>query len=228
MPDWGSGYVTDKAYVHDFCRVQTPPGLAFAALCGGVQAPGGAAEPMAYCDLGCGQGYTANLVAAANPAAQVLGVDFNPSHIANARALAGAAGLASVDFREASFEDIAADPTVPSFDVMAMHGVFSWISAQNRRALVDLIGKRLKPGGLLYISYDCMLGWAAVAPLRRIMARHFAPRPGMASPAALERALAYSDLLGKTDARFHRLFPNVEAQMERLKKMPRATSRTSC
>ena len=30
----------------------------------------------------------ANLIAAANPAARVLGVDFNPSHIANARALA--------------------------------------------------------------------------------------------------------------------------------------------
>src|SRR5262245_12617080 len=213
MADWGSGYVTDKAYVHDFCRVQTPSMLALAALCGGVQALGGTGEPLAYCDLGCGQGYTANLIAAANPAAQVLGVDFNPSHVANARALAGAAGLANVSFREASFEDIAADPNTPQFDIMAMHGVFSWISTQNRRALVELIARRLKPGGLLYISYDCMPGWAAVAPLRRIMARHFAPRPGMASPAALERALAYSVSLKKSDARFHRLFPNVEAQM---------------
>ena len=105
MADWGSGYITDKAYVHDFCRVQTPPMLALAALCGGVQAPGGAGEALAYCDLGCGQGYTANIIAAANPAVQVLGVDFNPSHIANARALAQAAGLSNVDFREASFED---------------------------------------------------------------------------------------------------------------------------
>ena len=222
MADWGSGYVTDKAYVHDFCRVQTPPMLALAALCGGVQAPGGAGEALAYCDLGCGQGYTANLIAAANPAVQVLGVDFNPSHIANARALAQAARLSNVDFRETSFEEIAADPTTPQFDVMAMHGVFSWISAKNRRALVALIARRLKPGGLLYVSYDCMPGWAAVAPLRRILARHFAPRPGMASPAALERAIAYYDSLRGSEARFHRLFPNVDAQIERLKKMPRA------
>lgn len=221
MADWGSGYITDKAYVHDFCRVQTPPIVALAALTGGVLAPGGAGEPLAYCDLGCGQGYTANLIAAANPTAQVLGVDFNPSHVANARALASAAGLSNVSFSEASFEDIAADPTTPQFDVMAMHGVFSWISAQNRRALVALIAKRLKPGGLLYISYDCMPGWAAVAPLRRIMARHFAPRPGVSSQAALERALAYSDSLHGAQARFYRMFPHVEGQMERLKKMPR-------
>jgi SAM-dependent methyltransferase len=222
MADWGSGYVTDKAYVHDFCRAQTPPMLALAALSGGVETPGGAGEALAYCDLGCGQGYTANLIAAANPAVHVLGVDFNPSHIANARALANAAGLSNVDFREASFEDIAADATTPQFDIIAMHGVFSWISAQNRRALVALIAKRLKPGGLLYVSYDCMPGWAGVVPLRRIMARRFAPRPGMPSPAALDRAIAYSDSLRGAEARFHKVFPNVDAQIERLKKMPRA------
>jgi SAM-dependent methyltransferase len=222
MADWGSGYVTDKAYVHDFCRVQTPPMLALAALAGGIEVPGAAGEPLAYCDLGCGQGYTANLVAATNPSAQVLGVDFNPSHIANARALAEAAGLENVVFREASFEDLAADPETPQFDIMAMHGIFSWISAKNRQALVAAIARRLKPGGLLYVSYDCMPGWAAVAPLRKIMARHLGPRPGVSSPAAVERAIAYSDALRAAEARFHLLFPNVEAQMERLKKLPRA------
>jgi SAM-dependent methyltransferase len=222
MAGWGSGYVVDTAYVHDFCRVQVPPMLSFAALAGGVEAPGAAGEALAYCDLGCGQGYTANLIAAANPAAQVLGIDFNPSHIANARALATAARLSNVDFREASFEEIAADPTMPPFDLMAMHGVFGWVSARNRQALVELIGRCLKPGGLLYVSYDCMPGWAGVAPLRRIMARSFASRAGSPSPAALERAIAYSDSLRAADARFHRMFPNVEAQIERLKSTPRA------
>lgn len=32
MADWGAGYVTDTAYVHDFCRVQTPAILSLAAL----------------------------------------------------------------------------------------------------------------------------------------------------------------------------------------------------
>src|SRR4029077_18020410 len=136
MADWGSGYITDKAYVHDFCRVQTPPMLALAALTGGMQAPGAAGEPLAYCDLGCGQGYTANLIAAANPAAQVLGVDFNPSHVANARAVADAASLSNVEFREASFEELLADVQLPECDVMCMHGVYSWVSAENRRALI--------------------------------------------------------------------------------------------
>jgi SAM-dependent methyltransferase len=222
MADWGSGYITDTAYVHDFCRVQTPPMLALAALAGGVAAPGGAGEPIAYCDLGCGQGYTANLVAAANPAAHVLGIDFNPSHIANARALAAASGLSNVEFREAGFDEVHDDPALPEFDVMCMHGVYGWVNADNRRALVSLIRKKLKPSGLLYISYDCMPGWAGIAPLRRILAQHFSPKPGLPSAAAIAQALAYSDALRKADSRFHRMFPFVEAQMERLKKAPRA------
>jgi SAM-dependent methyltransferase len=222
MADWGSGYVTDTAYVHDFCRVQTPPMLALAALASGVGAPGGSGDPLVYGDLGCGQGYTANLVAAANPAARVLGFDFNPSHIANARALAGSSGLANVQFRDASFEELLDDAQLPEFDFLCMHGIYSWVSPHNRRVLVSLIRKKLKPGGLLYISYDCMPGWAGIAPLRRILVQGFAPRPGLSSTAALDQALAYSDALRKADARFHHMYPLVEAQMERLKTTPRA------
>jgi SAM-dependent methyltransferase len=222
MSDWGAGYVTDTAYVHDFCRAQTPAILAFAALCSGVATPGGSGGSLTWCDIGCGQGYTANLVAAANPAAQIWGVDFNPGHIANARALAGAAGLQNIEFREASFEELPSDPTLPYFDVICMHGVFSWISAENRRALVAFVRKRLKPGGLLYVSYDCMPGWAGLAPLRRIFARHFAPGPGLASPAAVERALAFEEALRAAQSAYHQMHPGAEALMRRLRATPRA------
>ncbi|MDE2363016.1 MAG: methyltransferase regulatory domain-containing protein [Hyphomicrobiales bacterium] len=221
MSDWGSGYVTDMAYVHDFCRVQTPPMLALATLSGGLLSVGGRSEPLVYCDVGCGQGYTANVIAAANPAARVFGYDFNPGHVANARSLAAEAGLRNVEFREASFAELADDPALPDFDIMAMHGVYSWVSPDNRRALAALARRRLKPGGLLYISYDCMPGWAAVAPLRQIFARSFSPKQG-GSQHAIERALAYFDQLRASDARFFKMFPNVEAQIERLKATPRA------
>ena len=67
-----------------------------------------------------------------------------------------------------------------------------------------------------------MPGWAGVAPLRRILAHHFAPRAGLSSTAAVTEALAYAAALRKADSRFHRMFPFVEAQMERLKQMPAA------
>ena len=163
MADWGSGYVTDTAYVHDYCRAQTPPLLSFAALCKGVAAPGSLGEALRYCDLGCGQGFTANIIAAANPRTEVFAADFNPTHIANARGLAEAAGLKNIAFREADFAELSNDAALPEFDIIALHGVYSWVSAEYRAAIVALIRRRLKSGGLVYISYDAMPGWAGIA-----------------------------------------------------------------
>jgi SAM-dependent methyltransferase len=222
MADWGSGYVTDTPYVHDYCAVQTPAMLSLAALSAGVEAAGGAGEPLAYCDLGCGQGFTAQLIAAANPAAVVTGYDFNPGHIAGAQAMAQAGGLSNVAFHEASFDELAGAAAGPGFDIIAAHGVFSWVSPANRRALVAFVAKRLKPGGLFYLSYDSMPGWAAFAPLRRIFARHFAPRAGLSAPQGIERAVVYAEALRQAEARYFKVFPHAETQWERLKTTPRA------
>jgi SAM-dependent methyltransferase len=221
MADWGSGYVTDTAYVHDFCRVQTPAILSLAALARGVAAAGGHGEPFTYCDLGCGQGFTANLVAAANPKAEVFAADFNPTHIAGARALAGAAALKNIAFREAGFDELLHDATLPDFDIICLHGVYSWISPENRRTVVALIRRRLKSGGLLYISYDAMPGWAGIAPLRRLLVQQHAAS-GASSEAGLAQALAFADKLKELDARFYRMYPYVPVQWDRLKKLPRS------
>src|SRR5215470_763548 len=220
MADWGSGYVTDTAYVHDFCRAQTPAILSLAALSKGVAVPGGRGEPLAYCDLGCGQGFTANLVAAANPHAEVFAVDFNPAHIAGARGLADAAGLKNVQFREAGFDELLEDGAVPDFDIVCLHGVYSWISPANRQAIVGLVRRRLKSGGLFYISYDAMPGWAGMAPLRRLLVQQYASSGHTSSETGLARALAFADQLKELGAQFHRFYPHVSAQLDRLRRLP--------
>jgi SAM-dependent methyltransferase len=220
MAEWGSGYVTDTAYVHDFCRVQTPAILSLAALSKGVAIAGGRGEPLAYCDLGCGQGFTANLVAAANPQAEVFAVDFNPAHIAGARALASAAGVKNVEFREAGFDELLQDAAVPDFDIMCLHGVYSWISPANRQAVVALVRRRLKSGGLFYISYDAMPGWAAIAPLRRLLVQQYVSSGQTSSETALARGLAFADRLKELGALFYRAYPHVAAQLDRLRRLP--------
>src|SRR5258708_23502648 len=221
MSEWGSGYVTDTAYVHDLCRVQTPAILSFAALAKSVAAPGLDGEPLTYCDLGCGQGFTANLVAAANPAAEVFAADFNPTHIAGARALAAAAGLSNSAFREADFEERLDASSLTSFDIICLHGVYSWLGDRQRPEIVALIRRRLNPGGVVYISYDAMPGWAGIAPLRRVLVQH-AASSGALSEIASDHALAFADKLKELDAHFYRMYPHVSAQMDRLKKLPRS------
>jgi ubiquinone/menaquinone biosynthesis C-methylase UbiE len=222
MSDWGAGYVTDTAYIHDFCRVQTPAILTLAALAKNIAAPGGLGESLAYCDLGCGQGFTASIVAAANPRIQVFAADFNPAHIAGARGLAKSAGLENIHFREAGFDELLHDGSLPEFDIICLHGVYSWISPENRKTIVAFIRRQLKSGGLVYISYDAMPGWAGIAPLRRLLVQQHAVSRSMSSENALEQALAFADKLKDLGARFYRMYPHISVQWDRLKKLPRS------
>ncbi len=222
MAQWDAGgYVTDTAYLHDFCQFQTPAILSIVALAKGVLPPELDGGPITYCDLGCGQGFTANLVAAANPHAEIVAADFNPSHIAGARNLAQAAGLENVIFRESDFGELLDDASLPDFDFICLHGVYSWISAENRQRVVTFLHQRLKPGGLVYVSYDAMPGWAAMAPLPRVLVQQ-AASSGAPSETALQQGFAFANKLKDLNARFYRMYPHVSAQMERFQSLPSA------
>lgn len=172
MNDWTSGYVAEIGYTYDFFHAMTPTRMGLAALSKGVQHPFGR-ETFSYCELGCGQGFTANVIAAANPHIDVHAMDFNPAHIAEARALAEQGGVQNVHFYERSFADFAGSPGLPSeFDVIALHGILSWVSRDNQKLVYDFIAKHLKPGGVVYASFNTQPGWAAAMPMRRILTDH--------------------------------------------------------
>ena len=167
---WADGYVVDVGYVHGFYGELAPSSLAFAALLGRI-APPALDAPFTYYELGCGQGETSAVLAAANPQGRFTGVDFNPTHIHHARALARDAGIDNLEFLEKSFAELVA-LDLPDADVVALHGVWSWVSAENRAHIVEFIRRRLKPGGLALVSYNALPGMSQVAPLQRLLADH--------------------------------------------------------
>lgn len=165
--DWTGGYVADIGYTAGFYRETAPSHMAFAALCIG-RSPGRALKPRRYLELGFGQGFGLALLAAANPDIAFEGVDFNPEHVAHARRLIDGAKLDNVVVSEAGFEDEAkrGDNDV---DVIAAHGIFSWVARPAQDAIVEILRRRLQPDGVAYISYNCMPGWAPLAPIRQLM-----------------------------------------------------------
>jgi SAM-dependent methyltransferase len=162
----GTGYLTDVPYVRQFTQELTPGLLRAAAALNGFTPP--PADAFDYCELGCGTGDTTNTLAAAHPRGRFVGIDFNAEHVAFARGLAARGGLANVRFLERDFADLAGE-ALPELDYIAAHGVMSWIAPATRAALLDFAAARLKPGGILYVTYNAMPGWAAVEPLRRLM-----------------------------------------------------------
>ena len=218
MARWDDGYVTDVAYTTEFYRETTPAWLAMATLLLGHRPPD-LTQPFRYADLGCGNGLSALVVAATSPNAEVHAFDFNPTHIEFGRTLATRAGLTNIVFHEASFAEIAAmaDGSLPMFDFMVSHGVMSWVSAENRAHLVGIVGQRLRPGGLAYLSYNVSAGWAGMVPLRDLM-RQLADGKHDRSNLSVREILAVVDKLVDGQAAFFQANPAVKMRLDTLRR----------
>jgi hypothetical protein len=62
-----------------------------------------------------------------------------------------------------------------------MYGVYTWVTAENRRHILDFIARYLKPGGVVFLSYNALPGWNAVLPLRRLILEHADRNPNKSS-----------------------------------------------
>lgn len=188
---WTDGYYTGTEYTSGYYPNLAPDHLRFVCQAAGVRCR--IPDQPTYLELGFGRGVSVNIHASAN-AGVFWGVDFNPAHVAHAERLAEASG-ADVVLSEEGFADFCVRPDLPMFDVIALHGVWSWISEANRRAILDLIRLRLRPGGVAYVSYNAQPGWSALAPVRHLLElgrdRAGGAAGGADDPGGVERALDF-------------------------------------
>lgn len=216
MTEWNGGYVADLSYTAGFYREITPGWLGFTALLLGHRPPD-LARPFRWAELGCGQGLTATMAAACHPEGEFWGFDFNPSHIDNATHLARAAGLGNLHFREASFEDLAREPAeaLPQFDFIVLHGIWSWVSREQHAHLRAFVRRRLAPGGLVYVSYNTMAGWAGMPAIQRLMKLWADRHPGPPQEQALG-LVGFLQELARSDAALFQMAPSLLQRLERL------------
>jgi SAM-dependent methyltransferase len=176
MADEVSGYVADIPYLRDFKPMLAPAWLDHVALVGGIEPPA-RRDGFLWCDLGCGQGITAVVLAASHPCGVFYGIDAMPVHVEHARRLAAAAGITNAVFHAADFA-AAADLGLPRFDYLVAHGVYTWIDGAAQEAMHRIIDRHLAPGGLVYLGYNAMPGWARDLPFQRLVRELAGAEPG--------------------------------------------------
>jgi predicted O-methyltransferase YrrM len=219
MTSWSEGYVSDVAYSIGYYREMSPAHLAFAAASIGKD-PGGAWQPKRVLELGFGMGVGFVLGAASQPETFFEGCDFNPEHVAHAQRLAADAGVANVSIREASFQDLASEARdgQHDLDLIQLHGILTWVSTDAHRAIVEIARKRLRPGGLLYVSYNCMPGWAQMMPVQRLMREHAKLQPG-GSLARTTSAVATVSAMMTGKAKFFAINQTIQPRLDKMKTM---------
>ena len=193
MPRDLHGYATDIPYLRDFKPMLAPAWLDHVALVGGIEPPD-RSSGFTWCDLGCGQGVTAAILAATHPNGEFFGVDAMPAHTDHGGRLASAAAIANVRFHAADFA-AAIELELPQFDYIVAHGVYSWVDRASQGALLRFVDRRLKPDGLVYLSYNALPGWVRDLPFQRLVQELNRIFPGdsaarFAAAAKIARALA--------------------------------------
>lgn len=218
MTAWTAGYVTEIDYTHGYYRELCPTLLRYVLLHRGLSAL--PARRPRYLELGFGQALSLAIHAAASPG-EYWGTDFNPAHAATARELLAAAGVPAYA-GDQSFAELAASD-LPEFDIIALHGIWSWISDENRAVIVDLVRRKLAVGGVLYISYNCTPGWSPAIPLRHLMKTHAdlagSGEQGMAQ--RIEQALDFTQRVIDSNARYFVENPNQTVRLKAMRGMDR-------
>ena len=172
---WSHGYLTEHEYTFGYYKELSPSFQRFVALMGGYDVPESSDDDV-HMELGIGNGISVNIHAASNRG-HFIGNDFNPSHALYAQKVGNASG-ASISLTDESFEQLAKRTDLPMCSSISLHGIWSWISDENRAYIVDIINRCLKPGGLVYNSYNVNCGNAHFKPWRDMMYNFYQTQTG--------------------------------------------------
>ena len=216
MHSWSHGYNVSSGYTYGFYPEMAPSWLNLCAMVQGYLPP--EPEPdgtFHYLELGCGQGFGLALMAAANPHGRFVGVDFNPEHVDHARRLARAAGLDNVEFLEGDFAALAArwPERLGKYHYVALHGIYSWIPAAVRQAVVDCIVQATRPGALVYLSYNAMPGWLPMVPFQHL-ARRLDQQAGTPGQAALQEAAGLFKTMATANSPLFSVLPTLLSRID--------------
>ena len=219
MSDWSHGYNVSSGYTYGFYRELSPDWLDFTTAIKGLLPPArGPFGRFRYLELGCGQGFGLCLLAAAHPAGDFVGIDFNPEHVGHARRLAEAAGLTNIKFVEGDFLTLAEEwpQGMGTFDYVSLHGIYSWLPPAVRAGLVTCIGAATHPGSIVYVSYNALPGWLGTVPFQHV-ARRMQLATAQSGPDALKATSKLFEAMEAAASPLFRMQPGLKARLDAIK-----------
>jgi methyltransferase-like protein/SAM-dependent methyltransferase len=121
-------------------------------------------------ELGCATGGNLLPLAESLPESAFVGIDLSERQIDMGRKVAARLGLTNLRLETHDIFDL--DAALGTFDYIIAHGVYSWVAAPVRDALLRVCRKHLAPHGVAYISYNTYPGWHLREPVREILTYH--------------------------------------------------------
>jgi SAM-dependent methyltransferase len=127
-------------------------------------------ERCRYLEIGCGAGGNIVPLAYLLPEGRFVGVDAAEAPVASGERMRAALGIGNLTLEAGDLRDIGADSG--EFDYIVAHGVYSWVPAEVRDALLRVCRERLAPNGIAFVSYNTLPGRYVRRYLRDLMLFH--------------------------------------------------------
>lgn len=143
-------------------------------------------------DIGCAAGENLIPMAESLPGSEFVGFDYSEREVSIGQAVIAATGLSNVRLEHRDILDPGTD--LGQFDYIVAHGIYSWVPAPVREALLRLCKSSLAADGVAYISYNTMPGSHFKNYVRDMMRFHTrnveAPGPRVRDSLDIVRMLA--------------------------------------
>lgn len=217
MSDWTAGYVSEIGYAYGYYTELNPLRAPLAFLHAGLRPP----ELGTHCELGFGQGLSINIHGAASAHAS-YGTDFLPGQAGFAIDMAKGSG-ADLHLYDEAFSEFCHRQDLPDFDSIGLHGIWSWVNDENRKHIVEFIRRKLKVGGVVYVSYNTQPGWSPIVPLRDLLTEHLStltPR-GDGISRRIDASMAFASKLMAAQPAYAAVNPQVAEHFKRIENKSR-------
>jgi SAM-dependent methyltransferase len=126
------------------------------------------AAPPDHCrvlELGCGEGMNLLPLAERLPQSEFVGVDLSAAQIAVANEARAVCLIQNARFICADLREFEPE----TFDYVIAHGVYSWVPDDVKDRLLAICSRALAPGGVAYVSFSTLPGWAMLSGLRAFL-----------------------------------------------------------
>ena len=107
-------------------------------------------------ELGCGAGRNLVAMAYGLPDARFTGIELAARPVELGRDLVVALGLSNIELHQCDILDLPGD--LGEFDYIVAHGVYSWVPAPVREALMSAFARHLAPQGIAYLNFNALPG----------------------------------------------------------------------
>lgn len=159
-------------------------------------------------ELGCADGGNLIPMALTLPGSEFVGVDLAAQPVAAGREVIEHLGLKNIELRAADITQV--DATWGEFDYIIAHGVYAWVPAAVRDAVMRIASQNLAAQGVAFVSYNTHPGGYLRRMFREMMLHHVS-----AVKDGRERVAKARDLMAFLDASVDSMDSNLRSMWRR-------------